>query len=243
MNFWKHLCISWSFLLLAGCSIQNEDQSPPAIALTFDGYETTYSEAFPIMKNYGLVGTFFVYPLLVENKTITKAQLSEMQTAGWSIQAYSGTSMVGILKTEGTEAARKRLVDTRQRMSALGFHVTALAAGGRAWNMELRDLAKGIYRTVRVAKNTKSFQKIPFLDPLYVDDGGTASLSANDTLGSFRATLTQLEQNGGLWIVIGHKVGDDGDPMYSIPKETFEAFCKLIKDEVAAHRLRVVTLH
>lgn len=164
-----------------------------------------------------------------------------MKQAGWSIQAYSGDNMIKFLASEGSPATKARLIEIRDRMQAHGFPVTALAAGGRQWNDKLRDLPKGVFNTVRVASGGVP-QEYPFSDPLYVKNGATESLSANNTIDGLTAVLSSHKLPKHVQIFIVHKVGDNGDPSYSIPLDTFTSFSDLLAREVAAGQIRVITI-
>ncbi len=95
------------------------------------------------------------------------------------------------------------------------------------------------YQTVRVAALTGP-QPYPFPDPLYVNQGGSGSLSDDDTAQSLGAQLKALKE--GIWIVVVHKVGDDSDPVYSVKEAVFASFCDALAAEVKSGRVRVVTL-
>lgn len=209
-------------------------QAVPVIALTFD--EHSPAVALSIMRPRGLVGTHFATPEIAD-----AALLAELRSAGWSIQGYSGANMLDLMASGGEVAARARLAEVKRGMAAKGFNITALAPTSRAWNAQLRNLAADYYELVRVASDTEP-QPFPFPDPLYVQHGGTTSLSSADTAGSLSAQLEHLHLVGGAWIVVIHKVGDDGDPVFSISAAVFSAFCDQIAAEVLAGKLRVVTL-
>jgi peptidoglycan/xylan/chitin deacetylase (PgdA/CDA1 family) len=66
-----------------------------AIVLTFDdGYTDSYENAFPILKKYGFVGTFFIITDRVtfgEAAYATWEQIIEMHRAGMDIQSHTRT--------------------------------------------------------------------------------------------------------------------------------------------------------
>lgn len=72
-----------------------------SVLLTFDdGYADAYTNAFPILKKYGLVGTFFVVTDWIDQGRsgyLTWAQVQEMAHAGMSIEAHSRTHEVLML--------------------------------------------------------------------------------------------------------------------------------------------------
>jgi peptidoglycan/xylan/chitin deacetylase (PgdA/CDA1 family) len=64
---------------------------PKGIVLTFDdGYDDNYGVAFPLLRKYGMVGTFFVTTGLIGKPGyMTWAEIEELALAGMSIQAQS----------------------------------------------------------------------------------------------------------------------------------------------------------
>jgi len=64
---------------------------PRAVVLTFDdGYDDNFEFAFPLLKRYGMVGTFFITTNFIEKPGyMSWAQLREMAANGMSLQAHS----------------------------------------------------------------------------------------------------------------------------------------------------------
>ncbi|WP_119067860.1 polysaccharide deacetylase family protein [Aggregatilinea lenta] len=64
-----------------------------AVVLTFDdGYEDAYEHAFPLLRQFGMTGTFFVVTEWIDEGRpgyLTWAQAREMVAAGMSIQSHS----------------------------------------------------------------------------------------------------------------------------------------------------------
>jgi peptidoglycan/xylan/chitin deacetylase (PgdA/CDA1 family) len=64
----------------------------PIVLIFDDGYRDNYLNAFPIMKEEGFVGTFFVITNLIEEyheNDMTWEQLREMQAAGMEIGSHT----------------------------------------------------------------------------------------------------------------------------------------------------------
>jgi peptidoglycan/xylan/chitin deacetylase (PgdA/CDA1 family) len=66
---------------------------PKAVILTFDdGYEDAYTNAFPVLKQYGMTATFFVVTEWIDTHQpgyLTWDQAREMAAAGMSIQSHT----------------------------------------------------------------------------------------------------------------------------------------------------------
>ncbi len=76
---------------LAAAMLRGAKLPPKPILLTFDdGYEDAFSNAFPILKEFGFTGTFFVVSDFVEKEGyLTWAQAGQMAEAGMYIQDHS----------------------------------------------------------------------------------------------------------------------------------------------------------
>ncbi len=79
--------------LLVNTILQGGDLPARPVVITFDdGNEDVYLNAFPIMKRYGMVGTFYIVAGWVGARDfVTTDQLKEMTAAGWEIGSHSMT--------------------------------------------------------------------------------------------------------------------------------------------------------
>lgn len=210
------------------------------VAPTFDTYLSTFTHAFPIMRERKLVGTFFVDPFeLGKPGTPTLDMLVEMKAAGWEIGAYSARNMPE-LERKGYLKAYKHLREIKAAMEQFGFNVKSLAAMQRDWSVPLRNLARNVFENVRVA-NIQDWRDDPIADRLYVSNGGTVSLSAKDTGDTLCRTLEELSVTRRVWFPVVHQVGVDEDPLYSVPVDAFTAFCNCAERRIASGELRNMT--
>ena len=72
--------------------LQGGDPLPPrAVVLTFDdGYDDNYRFAYPLLREFGMTGTFFVVANLVgQPGYMTWEQLREMQLNGMAVESHS----------------------------------------------------------------------------------------------------------------------------------------------------------
>lgn len=80
---------------LAGALLRGDKLPRNPILLTFDdGYEDAYKVAFPILKEFGFTGTFFVITGFIDEQRsghITWAMAKEMVDGGMAIQSHSRT--------------------------------------------------------------------------------------------------------------------------------------------------------
>jgi peptidoglycan/xylan/chitin deacetylase (PgdA/CDA1 family) len=75
-------------------ALMNGEELPPnPVILTFDdGYAEHYNYVFPLLRDFGMTGTFFVITQFADNNTpnyLTWAQIAEMQAGGMSMEAHT----------------------------------------------------------------------------------------------------------------------------------------------------------
>lgn len=77
---------------LYDCIKNNKPAPPKSVVITFDdGYEDNYTNAYPVLKEYGLHATIFVIANTVDknNSYLTSSQLKEMQQNGIDIESHT----------------------------------------------------------------------------------------------------------------------------------------------------------
>lgn len=88
------------------------------IILTFDdGSETVYTDAFPIMQNYGFIGTaYIVYNYVGAGLYMDRNQIRGLHDAGWEIGSHS-LSHVNLRQRPGRQM--EEIVDSRLKLESL----------------------------------------------------------------------------------------------------------------------------
>lgn len=99
----------------------------PIIISFDDGWEEQYTVAFPILKQYGLSGTFFVYTNPLDRKQfLAWKQIEEMVAAGMDFQAHSLTHPH--LRTLAPEVAYREIAESKNILEKrLGKPVVAFS--------------------------------------------------------------------------------------------------------------------
>jgi len=200
------------------------------ISITFDdGNDNTYTNAYPIMRKYGLIGTVFVYTYaLGTNGKMTYAQLAELQAYGFEVGSHTANNKTMTTLTESE--ARAELVDSKQALEQNGLNVKSFAPPSRLWNNSLATLAEQEgYKAVRAVSNsnaiTQSYQ-IPNL--LYVNNGTPSMSTLNINFDTVKGWINKAI-NEGAWInLLFHHVADSLDS-YTTSLSEFEAICSYVK--------------
>lgn len=135
------------------------------MVLTFDdGYDDAYKYAFPLLKKYGMVGTFFITTDFLDRPGyLTWAQIEEMAKGGMSIQAHSANhgdlSRMSAAELKRQLEQPKRLLEER-----LGISVPYLAypAGKYNRNVIVATKAAGYAIAVTVNHGTLHASDAPY---------------------------------------------------------------------------------
>ena len=113
---------------IAGCAGQVPPPPPPpttggVITITFDdGWESTYTRAYPVLKELGLAGNVAIYPQAIDGQWSTfmkLSQIKELHAAGWSVVSHSWSHRD--LRTISAADLQKELVDSKAWIERNGF--------------------------------------------------------------------------------------------------------------------------
>ena len=138
---------------------------PKGIVLTFDdGYDDTYEVAFPLLKKYGMVGTFFITTGFIGKPGyMTWAQIEELALAGMSIQAH-GVDHADLTAVTPANLARQMAAPKQLLEERLGQPVRFLAYPAGKFNRAviLATRAAGYQAAVTVNHGTVHTGSAPF---------------------------------------------------------------------------------
>lgn len=116
---------------------------PKAIAITFDDATAGhYNFAFPLLKKYGMIATFFITTNPVGKVgMLTWNQIKEMSDSGMFIGSHSLSH--ANLAAIGDEQLRRELIDSKKILEEkIGKEVDLLAYPGGNYNANVIDLVK-----------------------------------------------------------------------------------------------------
>ncbi len=138
---------------------------PKAVALTFDdGYDDNFEFAFPLLKQYGMTGTFFVTTGFIEKPGyVSWNQLKEMAARGMSIQAHSVDH--SDLTAVSPAQLNRQLTEPKQTLEeGLGVAVRFLAYPAGKFNRGVIQATRnaGYQAAVTVQHGTRLTAAAPF---------------------------------------------------------------------------------
>lgn len=116
--------------------------SRPLVISFDDGWIEQYTVAYPILKKYGLRGTFFVYTNAIDHKAfMTWGQVEELAANGMDIESHSLTHPH--LRTLSPDAAFKEIADSKTLIEKrVGKPVIAFNYPFGEYNSAIVDLVK-----------------------------------------------------------------------------------------------------
>lgn len=123
-------------------TVQNTDR---VVILNFDdGYDNTYTAAYPILKKYGLTATVYVISGFIGKPGyLTEMQITELAKAGWEIGSHTVTHPN--LRSLTTIETKIELQESRQTLSRLtGQDVTTLCYPSGKYNATTLKIAKEV---------------------------------------------------------------------------------------------------
>jgi len=125
-------------------------QWPGAMAsLTFDdGWQQTYDNTAPLLKQFGYNGTFYINPLTIETPGfMTAKELASLARAGHEIAAhgYEHDDLTALSR----DALNYQLLEGRDYLRSAGFTVSDFAPPYGRSDAEVRFAAERYYATLR----------------------------------------------------------------------------------------------
>lgn len=115
---WEYTSISTSMLVES--ITQGASLPPRPIIITFDDANLdNYTNAFPIMQEYGFTGVLYVpYAYVGTPNYLNVDQIHEMAAAGWEVGSHSFNHLTNFLSLEPA-AMRREVVSSREKLEEL----------------------------------------------------------------------------------------------------------------------------
>lgn len=193
------------------------------ISFTFDdGYESTYTKAFPILKKYGFVATVYVVTNDIGKPGyMTKEQLQELGRNGWWIgsETLSHPHLTELTPQESWQ----ELEQSKKILESWGFEVVDFATPFGDYDDRIMAQIQELYLTHRTTS--------PGLNTKPIDRYQLKALEVRyDTPVEevFNWILRAKEEKA--WLIIGfHRIDEEGEMSYK--SEDLERIVKFVKEQ------------
>jgi len=203
-----------------------------AVTLMFDDGEiTTYSEAKPVLDNYGMVGSAAVVVGLINKDEgyMSWPQVAELQAQGWEFVSHTMTH--SDLTNMRLKDARREMARSRRKLARKGLTVKNLALPFGAYNADILARSTRFYRSVRAFEQGANPQgTFPF-------DVKVRGVTASTTPAQVAGWLDQAADKRQWLVLVWHTIADEGDDAYHTRPDVFADMV----DVVAASGVEVVT--
>jgi len=203
----------------------------PVVSLNFDdGYTSTYSKAFPILKRYRLPATTFIITDKVgEPGFMNLEQLRTLRKAGWEIGSHTVTHPH--LTQIPEVSAYGELYLSKRALEEWGFEVSSFAVPFGDTNDRIWERIKERYRISRgidEGLNPKPFPKhnLKCIIP-----------KADTKIEEIKGWIDKCVEEKAWLILAFHRIGETGE--YNNSEEFLEEICQYIKNK---HRVKVLKL-
>lgn len=151
------------------------DLPPKPVLITFDdGYVDNYTNAFPILKKYGLRATIFIIPAFTDVYPgyMTWDQLKEMEAGGITVESHTLTHPK--LEELPDDEIRNELINSKNVLEEnLGHPVEFLAYPTGTYNLHIAGIAQDVgykgaftikYGVVDRGSNFFALERVPIFN-------------------------------------------------------------------------------
>lgn len=157
--------------LYSGLNGELELPKKPVLITFDDGYADNYTNAFPILKYYGMRATIFVIPAFVSkyNNYLTWEELREMEAGGITIESHTMNHYK--LEELPDDEIRSELLNSKLILEEnLGHPVEFLAYPTGTYNLHIAGIAKAVgykgaftikYGNVDLGSNFYALERVP----------------------------------------------------------------------------------
>lgn len=227
-------------MLGLGATAASAKPSPAVISLTFDdGNADQYTNAFPVLQQYGMQGTFYVVTgfIGVNSGNMTVSQLQSLYSAGNEIAGH--TVLHPDLTQVSTDEATREICDGRNSLLNWGFQPTDFAYPYADTSSTIESIAQqcgynsarglGGLQTPYGCQTCAPTESAPPADPYNVNAAG--AVTDQWTLSDLESVVTQAEKAGGWMPITFHHICDNDCSSYSVSPALFSSFIQWLSTQ------------
>jgi|GEM_PF-691354 len=197
---------------------------PGIVSLAFDdGLETTYANAYPLMRGYGFNGT--AYLIAGNNGTfegrpeMSDGQVLEMQSGGWEIGSH-GMTHANLL--ENRSSAAYEILGSKQALENRGFAVKSFAVPYGKYDDSVARIVRSQYSSARTSVwglNNPLSDDLYYLKSVWVE---------NTTKPGDVCSRVYEARDNGLWLVLMFHYVGSSERQYDVTAENFSSVLECI---------------
>jgi peptidoglycan/xylan/chitin deacetylase (PgdA/CDA1 family) len=222
----KIVALTFIALLTLGSSLflicVNGSSSGPVVSIVFDDGTASQYDAFLLMSQRGIQGTFYVVSDFVGSSGyLSSSQLLEMQQNGNEIGSHSASHLSFIHLSESR--IRDQCLVSKQKLESYGLQITSFAYPYGDNNAFTDSIVKDYYGSARDSYNYPNVMSVD--TDQFVLTALAGETSSGDALDRLISHVSRVES--GEWVVVFfHKVvsGLSSPRSGSISSQDFEGF-------------------
>lgn len=131
-----------------------------------DGYSFVYTQAYPVMKEFGLKGIVFVVVNWIGKPGfMSLIQLKELVESGWEIGSHTLNHFR--LTKISLEEAEKEIRDSKKALEELGFEINGFAYPHGTYNQDIIEIVKKYYSWARICSGRRKRSKTQWIQSSY----------------------------------------------------------------------------
>jgi len=231
----KYSAVVLSICFVLGISIfvslysVNGYSDGPVVSISFDDGKASQFEAFKLMQERGMQGTFYIISDLIGNSGyLDVAQLREIEGANNEIASHSvnHASFTGLSES----AIRDQCVESKQVLESYGFRVTNFAYPYGSNNAFTDSVVEDYFVSARDAYNYPSVMKVDTNQ--FVLTAFAGEENSNDALDRLKNNVGRLK-NGDWLVIFFHNIIPDREAprSWAIGESDFTGFLDYLLQE------------
>jgi len=214
----------------------------PLISVTFDdGWETTYSQALPLLQKYGIPSTQYVLSGTADNRSyMSFAQMVNAAKAGHDIQCHS-IDHANLTELDHAKLL-KELADCKTTLEQkVGVKISDFASPYGASNATTIQAIKNIYRSHRntdgdITTNQADGEDVNTKANFDRYNIVAVTIRKETTVQELQAVIDYTVQHNG-WLVLNYHQVEEGESQFGLNSQVLEDQFKVVGQAKA----RIVT--
>lgn len=213
---------------------------PLTVSLTFDDSDLDqYTNALPILQQYGMHGTFYVITgyIGVNPAYLTQPELQAIANAGNEIAGH--TVLHPFLTQLNSDEAAREICQSRNTLLSWGYPVTDFAYPYSDYNQSVENIVQQCgYNSGRLDENLvspKSCQDCDVTDTMPPPDpyaiNTPDSIQTDWTLADMENLVSNAENTGGWLPIVFHHICENNCDAYATTPEIFSSFLSWLQGQ------------